>query len=140
MPATDVMAAKLVVESKRRALEITAATKKFDPAKNYDDLEDMSKYAVEEHLLTRPVLDYPPRTPLPDPERADPDVKPFPRFNEIVDHLERNRTALALDTMHFPLPEHVVRMYILKHGGIALTAGEWRRFLKRANTLDEYFA
>lgn len=62
-----------------------------------------------------------------------------PRYDEIRMYLERNKFALAIHTFKWQLPAHLVRCYILRHGGIELTNGEWKTFLLVANTKDELF-
>ncbi|KAF7891709.1 hypothetical protein EAF00_008011 [Botryotinia globosa] len=62
-----------------------------------------------------------------------------PRYDEIRMYLERNKFALAIHTFQYQLPAHLIRCYILRHGGIKLTNGEWKTFLLVANTKDELF-
>jgi hypothetical protein len=52
------------------------------------------------------------------------------RFNEIRDYLFENRLELALDTLNFQMPEHIMYAHILRNGKIDLTADEWRSFLE----------
>jgi hypothetical protein len=65
--------------------------------------------------------------------------RPFPprpecprstRFNEIRDDLFEQRLELALDTLNFPMPEHVMYAHIPRNGKIGLTTDEWRSFLE----------
>ncbi|TGO24127.1 hypothetical protein BPAE_0111g00090 [Botrytis paeoniae] len=72
-------------------------------------------------------------------DRADAVEMNCPRYDEIRMYLERNKFALAIHTFKYQLPAHLVRCYILRHGGIELTNGEWKTFLLVANTKDELF-
>ncbi|KAF7915986.1 uncharacterized protein EAE98_010841 [Botrytis deweyae] len=72
-------------------------------------------------------------------DRADAVEMDCPRYDEIRMYLERNKFALAIHTFKYQLPAHLVRCYILRHGGIELTNGEWKTFLLVANTKDELF-
>lgn len=57
-------------------------------------------------------------------------LQDYPRSREVRDYLFRNIRELALDTMNFRMPEHVLYGHIVRHGGIQLTADEWRSFLE----------
>ncbi|ESZ94714.1 hypothetical protein SBOR_4908 [Sclerotinia borealis F-4128] len=72
-------------------------------------------------------------------DRADPVRMDCPRYDEIRGYLERNKFALAIHTMDFNIPAHLFRSYIVRHGGINLTNGEWKTFLLVANTRNELF-
>ncbi|KAF7950407.1 hypothetical protein EAE96_007693 [Botrytis aclada] len=72
-------------------------------------------------------------------ERAGAVEMNCPRYDEIRMYLERNKFALAIHTFKYQLPAHLVRCYILRHGGIELTNGEWITFLLVANMKDELF-
>lgn len=54
----------------------------------------------------------------------------FPRFDEIAAYFVDNRNALAIDTMHFAMGEHVLFAHISRQNGIQLTPEELRDFLK----------
>jgi hypothetical protein len=56
-----------------------------------------------------------------------------PRFDEISRYLIKNWSELALHSLHFEIPEHVLFAYILRNGGLELRADEWRSFLKCCN-------
>ncbi|KAH7360491.1 hypothetical protein BKA65DRAFT_186147 [Rhexocercosporidium sp. MPI-PUGE-AT-0058] len=51
------------------------------------------------------------------------------RHAEIKDYLFKNTRELALDTMDFSMPEHILFDYVLVNGGLNITADEWRDFL-----------
>lgn len=72
-------------------------------------------------------------------DRAGPVEVDCPRYDEIRMYLEKNKFALAIHTFKYQLPAHLVRSYILRHGGIELTNGEWKAFLLVANMRDELF-
>jgi hypothetical protein len=56
-----------------------------------------------------------------------------PRFDEIGRYLIPNWGELALHSLHFEIPEHILFAYILGNGGLELRADEWRSFLKNCN-------
>lgn len=64
-----------------------------------------------------------------------------PRWEEITEYMFRNRGPgeLALDTMTFDIPEHVLYKYILQRGGLDITAEEFRDFLAMAHKKLELF-
>ncbi|KAF8846790.1 hypothetical protein BDZ45DRAFT_388817 [Acephala macrosclerotiorum] len=64
---------------------------------------------------------------------------PCPRVDEIYDHLCAKRRELALDSLHFPIPEHLLHAYITREGGLDLTIDEWRGFLIRCHADGELF-
>ncbi|KAG4431582.1 hypothetical protein IFR05_012937 [Cadophora sp. M221] len=51
------------------------------------------------------------------------------RHEEIGNYLFNNIRELPLDTMDFPMPEHILFNYVLVNGGLTITADEWRDFL-----------
>jgi hypothetical protein len=61
------------------------------------------------------------------------------RYREIVQFLKSHRQELALDTMHFPMAEHVILSHIKRSGLGDLTAIELRAFLKGCNTANRAF-
>ncbi|EDN96129.1 predicted protein [Sclerotinia sclerotiorum 1980 UF-70] len=63
-----------------------------------------------------------------DPEDEDQELPPCPRFHEISKYLIENRRQLALHTMCFAMPEHTLRDYIRRLGGLKISAQEWRAF------------
>lgn len=72
--------------------------------------------------------------PVAQPDPQLPPQRPnCPRFEEIRRYIKNNRLELALDTLDFPMPEHVMYAHILRRGGIKLTADEWRTFLELCN-------
>lgn len=74
------------------------------------------------------------RGPVAQPDPQLPPQRPFcPRFDEIRQYIKDNRLELALDTLDFRMPEHVMYAHILRRGGIHLTADEWRTFLELCN-------
>ncbi|KAF7960633.1 hypothetical protein EAE96_000308 [Botrytis aclada] len=67
------------------------------------------------------------------------DLPPCPRFDEISAYLIDNRRELALHTMCFAMPEHTLRGYILRHGGLKITAQEWRAYLLHCDAVPYLF-
>lgn len=64
---------------------------------------------------------------------------PCSRFDEIRHWLFSKRTELALDSLHFGLPEHLFHIYILREGGLAITPVECRKFLLQCDWREELF-
>ncbi|KAF7864032.1 hypothetical protein EAF04_006997 [Stromatinia cepivora] len=69
----------------------------------------------------------------------DQDLPPCPRFDEISTYLIENRRQLALHTMCFAMPEHTLRDYILRLGGLKISAQEWRAYLLHCESVPYLF-
>ncbi|ESZ96997.1 hypothetical protein SBOR_2613 [Sclerotinia borealis F-4128] len=69
----------------------------------------------------------------------DNDLPPCPRFDETSTYLIDNRRQLALHTMCFVMPENTLRDYILRLGGLAISAYEWRAYLLHCEALPYLF-
>ncbi|KAG4035155.1 hypothetical protein MFRU_002g04990 [Monilinia fructicola] len=72
-------------------------------------------------------------------EPGDHDLPSCPRFDEISTYLIDNRRQLALHTMCFLMPEHLLRDYILRLGGLAISAQEWRAYLLNCEAMPYLF-
>ncbi|KAF7943777.1 uncharacterized protein EAE97_005847 [Botrytis byssoidea] len=72
-------------------------------------------------------------------EFLDPDLPPCPRFDEISRYLINNRRELALHTMCFAMPENTLRDYILRLGGLEISAKEWRAYLLHCEAVPYLF-
>jgi hypothetical protein len=76
-----------------------------------------------------------------DEDGEDEIVPACPRWFEITEYLFDNRgpLELALDTMTFDMPEATLYRYIMNRGGLNITTGEWRVFLRHCNFRDDLF-
>ncbi|CAD6442137.1 8010588e-ef91-4fb5-adf5-f8a3efb3b9b0 [Sclerotinia trifoliorum] len=74
-----------------------------------------------------------------DSKDEDQDLPPCPRFHEISRYLIDNRRQLALHTMCFAMPEHTLRDYIRRLGGLKISAQEWRTYLLHCNSIPYLF-
>lgn len=67
---------------------------------------------------------------IPPPPEKLPGYPSCTRYVEIQDYLFANRLELALDTLNFKMPEHVMFAHVSRKGGLNITADEWRAFLE----------
>jgi hypothetical protein len=72
-------------------------------------------------------------------ENSMPDPFNSPRFDEVRNYLLNNRRELALDSLYFTIPEHLLYSYIMTNGGLKLEPEEWRDFLISCNSKKWYF-
>ncbi|KAB8304212.1 hypothetical protein EYC80_003630 [Monilinia laxa] len=72
-------------------------------------------------------------------EPGDHDLPLCARFEEISTYLIENRRQLALHTMCFLMPEHLLRDYILRLGGLEISAQEWRAYLLNCEAMPYLF-
>ncbi|EMR85463.1 hypothetical protein BcDW1_5901 [Botrytis cinerea BcDW1] len=80
---------------------------------------------------------YSPRVAMEDKARYSGQV--CPRYDEIKQYFEDNKTALGLGAMKFTIPSPLLRSYVVRHGGIDLTNPEWTNFFVVANGHKEMF-
>ena len=68
----------------------------------------------------------------------NPSLSDFETYR-IKQFLFQNRTALALDTLDFEIPEHVLYEYVVSAGLSSLRPTDWRAFLIRCNNEGSLF-
>jgi len=61
------------------------------------------------------------------------------RHEEIRQFFFTNWAALALDSLDFEIPEHLLFSYVVRAGLSDLTPTEWRAFLLRCEELEDLF-
>lgn len=116
LPASERVAREFENRRRERAQRIRDQLNMFK-AEAKSKVTAQSGIALIGQVIQRPP-DPPPETPL------------CARFSEIQDYLFTNRLELALDTLNFKMPEHVMYSHILRNGGLDITADEWRSFLE----------
>ena len=79
---------------------------------------------------------HPPTTRPPD----DKEIVSCPRYQEIRSYLLRNRNELALDTMNFKMPDHILLAHILNNGFLVIDYDEWTAFLIVAHRAKDLFS
>jgi hypothetical protein len=87
-----------------------------------DDERDIKRQQKNE-TLSGPASQPPPPVPAP---RAPICVC----FDEVRNFLFAHRLQLALDTLDFRMPEHVMYIHMIRTGETEITADEWRSFLE----------
>jgi hypothetical protein len=65
---------------------------------------------------------------------------PSVRFDEIRKFLFNKRATLAMDSLHFEIPEHILYSYIVSAGFTDLSPTDWRAFLRLCNTMSTLFS
>jgi hypothetical protein len=109
-------------ENQRR----TRAKRIQDQLKKYTDEASSIIFAQHELIQSGKMFgEAAPRPPTRPAESAS-----CARYPEIRAFLFANRLVLALDTLNFRMPEHMMYTHILRTCKIDLTAEEWRSFLE----------
>lgn len=62
------------------------------------------------------------------------------QFEGIRNHLFTHRSQLALDTMHYRIPDYQLLWYINQHGRMAIDPAVWRGFLQRCKDEKTLFS
>ena len=97
-----------------------------DQLKTYTDEAGSIRFAqyelIQSGQLSGEVAPRPPTLPV--------ETASCARYPEIRAFLFANRLELALDTLNFRMPEHMMYAHILRTGKINLTTEEWRSFLE----------
>lgn len=136
MTEQDIFNAELENTRRRQNRRILDALVK--DAKNKDAEDDIK---MVEAILKSLALSNPDISSSSDVSDEDVDYVPpqCPRLDEIYDYLCAKRKELALDSLHFSIPEHLLYAYITREGGLDLSIDEWRGFLIRCHADGELF-
>lgn len=112
--------------------------------------QDMQLNKEKRRLRDRQFLNlqpFPSPTSTPMPQPQHPYIEPgfMPQitqyeFDLIFNYLVRSRDQLALETLHFEIPEHQLYWYILRSGFTGLEAWQWRGFLQQCEDAGVLFS
>ncbi|KAL2074475.1 hypothetical protein VTL71DRAFT_8253 [Oculimacula yallundae] len=140
-------AAKNYVAKDTKELSLTDGEPIKVLAKHPDGYWECSNDAGKSGLVPSSALKEVPGPPPPPPLRTSGRPEPtrqLPitgnRFNEIRKYLFRNIRELALDTLNFKIPEHILFNYVLENRGLDITSDEWRDFLMTAGNAGLLFS
>lgn len=115
--ASAIKAAKMEDDRRER-------TKRIANAAYLSQAEKVKRGEVTDEIKTVNLQESPKSRPPNDSETV-----PCPRYELISDYLRKNVEELALDSLNFRMPDHMMMSHILHLGGLVIEYDEWTSFL-----------
>ncbi|CZR56291.1 uncharacterized protein PAC_06179 [Phialocephala subalpina] len=116
----------------------SARTIRQDMQLNKDDRTFRDRQFLSQQPFPSPPPTPASQTPVYVEPRFEPQLTQY-EFDLIFNYLVRYRDELALDTLHFEIPEHQLYWYILRSGFTGLEAWQWRGFLQECERSNKLF-